>query len=94
MANGPDNVIMLPSTHLWSFVARPFILQRSSRPCLAANLTLHAVSGGGELGLGVDGGNIAIDTTPAEVDPSRGVEVVGYGNGTYASGDLVYVRCW
>lgn len=94
VANGPGNAILLPSNSPLSFVARPSILQKSSNPSLAAVLSLEAAPGGGNAGLGIDGGSITVDTTPAEVDPSRGIEVAGYGNGTYTSGEEVYLRVW
>lgn len=92
--NGANDTIILPSTSLLSFVARPSILQRSSDPSLAANVTLEGVFGGGDAGLGVDGGNVTVDTTPPEVDVGKGVKVAGDGNGTYASGETVFITVW
>ena len=94
MPNGENNSVLLPSTPLLSFLANPEILQLSSSSSLAANLALEGVSGGGDTELGVDGGMITVDTTPAEVDEGKGVEVSGGGNGTYTSNDAVFVTVW
>lgn len=94
--NGENASIILPDTNLLSSVATPRILQRSSSPSLAANLTLAGVPGGedGGTGLGSDGGSVTVDTTRPKVDAERGVEVGGYGNGTYTHGDTVFVTVW
>lgn len=92
--NSAEDAIVLPSNSLLSSVARPSILQLSSSPSLVADVTLEAVSGGGDTGLGTDGASVVIDTTPPEVDAGRGVEVSGDGNGTYANGDTVFVTVW
>lgn len=94
--NAENASIILPDTSLLSSVATPQILQRSSSPSLAANLSLAGVPGGedGGTGLGSDGGSVTVDTTPPEVDVERGVVVTGYGNGTYTHGDTVFVTIW
>ncbi|CAM9243696.1 unnamed protein product, partial [Ectocarpus sp. 8 AP-2014] len=94
--NGENASILLRDTNLLSSVATPQILQRSSSPSLAANLSLAGVPGGedGGTGLGSDGGSVTVDTTPPEVDVERGVVVIGYGNGTYTHGDTVFVTIW
>lgn len=94
MPNSEDDATLLPSTPRFSYVARPTILQQSSNPSIAANLTLEGVAGGGGIGLGMYGENITIDTTGIEVDAARGIEVSGDGNGTYASGDEVFITVW
>lgn len=88
--------VILPATALLSYVASPQVLQKSSRPSLAANLTLAGVPGGedGGAGFGADGGSITIDTALPEVDTEKGMEVSGDGNGTYAYGDAVYITVW
>lgn len=88
-----NSTIILPETSYLSFVASSTILQRSSSPVLAANLSLDGVLGGGAA-LGVNGGNISVDTTPPEVDEGLGVEVWGASNETYFAGEEVYVRVW
>ncbi|CAM9102436.1 unnamed protein product [Scytosiphon promiscuus] len=94
--NGENDSVILPRTALLSYVASPKILQMSSRPSLAANLTLAGVPGGedGGAGLGTDGGSVTVDTALPEVDTEKGVEVSGGGNGTYAFGDTVYITAW
>lgn len=44
------------------------------------------------MGLGADGGNVTVETTPPEVDAEKGVGVTGAGNGTYFAGDEIYIR--
>lgn len=89
---GAANGIQLPTTTYASFFAQPTILQMSSLPSLAADLTFGAIEA--NVGLGADGGNITVDTTPADVDSNKGVVVVGSGNGTYAAGETVFIAVW
>lgn len=93
----PDNAnstIILRETPYLSFVASPSILQSSSSPTLAADITFGGVleDNGGALGL--DGVNITVDTTPPEVDAELGVDIWGADNDTYFAGDELYVRVW
>lgn len=94
--NGMGTSIVLPSTALLSTTVSPEILQRSSSSSLAANLALEMVSGGESdgVGLGADGVSLTVDTTPPEVDASKGVEVSGGGGGTYVYGDTVFITVW
>lgn len=93
MSNGVSDSILLPTTTLRTFTATPEILQQSSGSSLAAILSLEGVLGGGA-GLGVDGGNMIVETTAPAVDAEKGVEVSGDGNGTYSNGDTVFITVW
>lgn len=94
--NGATDFIILPSTALLTYTVSPEILQQSSNSSLAASLALTGVSGGESdgTGLGADGGSVTVDTTPPEVDVTRGVEVSGSGDGTYTYGDTVFITVW
>lgn len=94
--NDENASVILPHTALLSRVVSPQILQKSSRPSLAANLTLLGVPGGEGVGsgLGIDGESVAVDTTLPALDTEKGVEVSGDGNGTYTYGDAVFITVW
>lgn len=92
---GDDNAsILLPSTEYRAFDTIPRILQRSTVPSLAANLSLEGISRGGSVELCAGGGNVTLETTPPEVDASKGLKVTGAGNGTYFAGDEVFLSVW
>lgn len=92
--NDRDASVLLPTVSYHSFDASPSILQRSTAPSLAANLTLEGVPVGGGMGLGADGRNISISPTRPEVDVTRGVSVSGAGNGIYFARDEVFIVVW
>lgn len=92
--NNANSTIVLPETPYLSFVASPSILQSSSSPTLAANITFGGVFEDNGGALGFDGMNITLDTTPPEVDAELGVNIWGADNDTYFAGDELYVRVW
>ncbi len=94
-----ETSIVLPSTDLFTSTVSPKILQWSSSSSLEANLDLEGVAGGESYGqgLGADDGSVSVitvDTTPPEVDASKGVTVSGDGDGTYVYGDTVFITVW